>query len=60
MNKAQLTCYNPVCTKQIQTTKSSNSKDVFFDGKNLSDFKIIIFLPHAGRQPQDRRISQRF
>ncbi len=31
-------CYNPVCTKQIQTTKSSNSKDVFFDVKSLSDF----------------------
>ncbi len=36
--KAQLMCYNPVCTKQIQTTKSSNSKDVFFDVKSLSDF----------------------
>jgi len=40
-NKAQLMCYNPVCTNQIPTTKSSNSKDVFFYGKNLSDFNIL-------------------
>jgi hypothetical protein len=55
-NKAQLMCYNPVCTKR------AIPRMFFLMAKicQISIFKIIIFLPFAPRQPQDRTISQRF